>query len=946
MSTPLSFPLPPLPELENEELCQDIIQLDRYGRDAIQRFHTHYFKYHLQELQTHVSLLAKRCQQLITASQEKKSPEEIRQVLNKLLHWAESLRHEQLAKTQEARHSALKSLEHDLEILTQSVPEEKEIKIGLSQLQSAEKASNTQKLSRLGKRLKARLSGGSITVRVFYADLVNYFLRHELIRALEEILSDSNKQEQLIWEEVSDAFILLERYLRINLLERTTDADGLLKGITNHFEKAETLVHQHEVRTHQRLLYLFRLSSQKLAANLENPDGNKVIQKIQTQYNALEANLAIVIEFAKKWNKEIRPAVNTIYGQILLLRLQNRMKLETLAWKNQHKLHLTRWQVTLEQLSAGNYPMPDQMPGPASLQSQRQEIQLSLLEKIHKQPEKMLMYPALISKEDEDEEIEERFWRKPEPIQWTRTLSYIVENQLFNPLRSEAARHDEQLSYYRQQVLDALSLIVFIADNKEAAAKKGEALEENMQEVVKEGRKLLASLNTTAEETVATALQQAVNSLSYESVLEQAETLQREWQHVHGTRLRTQFQNFALKSGKKAQQALARLLYSGSEGWLLARQVLHQPPGGINLARILHLKSEICPRPSVWDKLPPLYKNLFLHSSVIGQDFWVNRKKELSAVEQAIEWHGEGQAGALIITGQPGMGKTALCRRALNKLATREPVYYVTPPRQGSVNIAVWQQALGEALGTEYLGDLALNRLKKNSVIVVSDLELWWERHPDGLTVLQELLRLIRHHGDRILFVFTVNTATLNLMEQLTDISEHALLILECQAINARQLQELILLRHRAGGLNLYWKDKPEDKVSAFLLARLFSQLFTYSLGNPGLSLTGWLAAIDRVEGKNIYIDQIEQPDLSPFEDLPPNWQMWLSQFVYHRNLSSERLQRLLPESSLPADIILGHLQRSGLITPIQPDVYQLQESLAPLVYRSLLNKGILTGSK
>jgi ABC-type transport system involved in cytochrome c biogenesis ATPase subunit len=948
MSPAAAIPLPPLPELINDELCSDLVQLDRQGREIIQRFHQVYFQAYAEELTSHLTTLNKRSKQLTQASDSGKKVEDLRAILNRMLQWAESLRHEQLAKAEENRRGALQALENSLLNLVEPLPAEKEILLPLEKLATPDNAPTVTKIRRIGQRFKANIYGGKLSRTVSYEELANFYLRQQFIQSSEEVLLNSVEQEKRFWEHISDALLLLERYLRVNLLNKDKDTERLLAELEQSFNLAGQQLVKFSDLNLGRLLYLFRLSTQKLADLLENPDSIRKIQQVQQQYAIREIQLGAVLTFPNKWRSGIQPSINTVYAQILLLRLQNRMKLETDAWHVQHQAHIIKWKNTLSQLKSGNYPLPEQMPGPASLQSQRQDIQLSLIEKIHKQPERLRIYPAAIpdrpTTEEEELASDYRFDIETENIQWTRTLSYIVDNQLFSPLRTEAARHDEQLSYYRQQVLDALSLLVFVADNKEAAAQKGESLEENIREVITKGEELLTSLSSTANSSIDLALQQAVNMLSYEAVLQEAETLQKEWQTVQGTKLKGQVQGFAMRSGKRAQQALARLLYSSSEGWLLARQVLHEPPRGINLARLLHLKSEICPRPGVWENLPPLYKNLFTHSSVIGQDFWVNRKKELAAVEQAITWHRQGQAGALIITGPPGMGKTALCRRALNSLAPSQRVYFINPPRSGSASLKVWKNSLEDAVGSSLTSDMALNRLDKFSAIVIPDLELWWERRPGGLEVINELLRLIRQHGDRLLFVFTANTATLNILEQLTAISEHALLIMESQPMSARQLQELILIRHRAGGLKLFWKNQPEEEISAFSVARLFSQLFSYSLGNPGLTLTGWLAAIDRVEGKNIYIDKIVQPDFSPLNDLPSTWQIWLSQFVLHRNLTSERLARLLPGNTTPTSEILGHLQRAGLITAIQPDIYQVQDTVAPLVYRSLVDKGVING--
>ena len=69
----------------------------------------------------------------------------------------------------------------------------------------------------------------------------------------------------------------------------------------------------------------------------------------------------------------------------------------------------------------------------------------------------------------------------------------------------------------------------------------------------------------------------------------------------------------------------ARLLYSRSEGILLAKKMLEVEPQNLANQRIIDLVERVSPREKVLATLPQFYKNLFSGNSLISEDFWIAR---------------------------------------------------------------------------------------------------------------------------------------------------------------------------------------------------------------------------------------------------------------------------------------------------------------------------------
>ena len=130
------------------------------------------------------------------------------------------------------------------------------------------------------------------------------------------------------------------------------------------------------------------------------------------------------------------------------------------------------------------------------------------------------------------------------------------------------------------------------------------------------------------------------------------------------------------------------------------------------------------------------------------------------------------------------------------------------------------------------------------STVVINNLELWWERRAGGDAVLLKLIELIQLYGNKVFFILNCNIHSFNIIKKIVPIENACLSIIECEPFNAKELQQLVLSRHKSSGIGLNYHGTPEESVSQLSLSILFNKYFIVTDGNPGVTLNSWKANI------------------------------------------------------------------------------------------------------
>jgi len=234
------------------------------------------------------------------------------------------------------------------------------------------------------------------------------------------------------------------------------------------------------------------------------------------------------------------------------------------------------------------------------------------------------------------------------------------------------------------------------------------------------------------------------------------------------------------------------------------------------------------------------------------------------------------------------------------------------------------------------------NNLPYDSVIVINDLELWWERRPGGGQAIQQIISLIKLYSQKVFIFLNCNTYAYNALQQIYNLNEYSLATISCSPFNAKELQQMILQRHKSSGITLSYKHRQEENISQLIYSIIFNRYFIISGGIPGVAMNLWKANITNINNDKIEIKKPEKIPLGVLFDLPKEWILILSLFLQHKNLEAHKLSRLLSITVDESGSLLLSLENAGLIVKKSDSAFTLGRNIEPLITEVCTHKGLI----
>ncbi|MBS4061046.1 MAG: amino acid permease [Bacteroidetes bacterium] len=388
-------------------------------------------------------------------------------------------------------------------------------------------------------------------------------------------------------------------------------------------------------------------------------------------------------------------------------------------------------------------------------------------------------------------------------------------------------------------------------------------------------------------------------------------------------------------------EKLVRILYSKSEGIMLAQKLsrfeLEYKISNQSIQEVLVVLSG---QQQVLQKIPFYYKSLFTGSTTLDKDLWVERPYEQKEAEKIVARYKAGYSGAMLITGNRNAGKSTFSKYVANTYLPRFELHVLSAPIGGSALKEDFLKALKKALRTEGDPYEYLLASTKQKVIIINDLELWWERNAEGMEVIMEIVGLIQSFGKTVFFIINCGTVAYQLINRLVHFDTYLMGQITCENFDAIELKELVMRRHRTGGLKLKINNKNEEDLTEWNYANLFNKYFNLSGGNSGYVLQTWLTNITRISGKTIYIKPPITPNLLHLNSVSDDLWLVILQFSLHRRCTVDRLSRILRQPASNTQILIRDMQRAGLIEERFPQVYAINTLLEPHLISKLKEKG------
>jgi hypothetical protein len=317
-------------------------------------------------------------------------------------------------------------------------------------------------------------------------------------------------------------------------------------------------------------------------------------------------------------------------------------------------------------------------------------------------------------------------------------------------------------------------------------------------------------------------------------------------------------------------------------------------------------------------------------------------KPEEDAFKKAIERYRAGIKGGIMVTGERNCGKTNLCQYVLKKTFKDSLVFHVFPPIEGSVRSQDFEHELAKVTGIQRDKKEIFETLPFGSVIVIHDMELWWERSPKGLEMIREILNDIDQYSKSYLFVINMNLFAYELVNNVLNLQDHLIGVIQCQPFDSENLKTMIMKRHESSGLSFVLDNRVEENMSQLRMAKLFSRYFDFTKGNPGVTLNTWLSNIVRYKNEQLFINYPNSVDTEMLETLDNEAVILLQQTALHKRMDMPKLMRVFAASEGEIHENLRPLRLNGLVTEKSEGVFVINPFVEPQVVKMLKQKQLL----
>ncbi len=343
----------------------------------------------------------------------------------------------------------------------------------------------------------------------------------------------------------------------------------------------------------------------------------------------------------------------------------------------------------------------------------------------------------------------------------------------------------------------------------------------------------------------------------------------------------------------------------------------------------------------VWDRgnLPEIYRRLFSPTPTDVADFFIPRNEILDDFRRAAVHWLQGHVCTIAIVGDTGSGRTSFIDYALH--TTLEGL----PTMRRSLNRTVSsEERLAEELSALAGGKvekdldrlkLRLRNRKDRTVAVVEQAEHLFLRSVDGMETLRRFMWMVGETSDSVLWILSMNTHAWRYLDSVMHVSDTFTHVLPLRALDATELESLIMTRHRVSGYRLVFDEdlhgirKLRHVLEAFLPGRdedddpqellrktYFERLHDISGGNPMLGVYHWLRSVSQLENEPdlLHVSHIEPVDLEFLAQLDTEKLLALANVVLHNGLSIKELADVFRIEPQEAQAILGFLKGLRLL--------------------------------
>lgn len=795
------------------------------------------------------------------------------------------------------------------------------------------------------RRLKHAIKGKPITQKIKYREVARYYqLNSRMVfadRIFKKLLDDENKFYKQLRQTTSSITSALNEIERQIWAEAKDWNEDLLEGVAKDIEQQKVSLSNLETLYHSRLLVEYRNNLSLMRRDMEKVHINQLVSKRNSSKKEFGQAEKALRNFSEYFSDDVRTLVNMISLELSVNSTKNRQETLLVDLWDHLSLSLSTNYIKKVESLVSKLDLKEEIDFQktkfeVNFETELQEIfeqhQAKMLLLADELPDTIEIY-SLMDSGAESESIK---------IPVARMAEYFMKSRYESPVEEQFESLLESIKRGIFSSQEAVNLAQFHLENKDSNdLTEKEVLAACKAKLEKERDEVVAQIGVFKEESEK-SLESAYEPLESVRVQESAEDFTVGLRSYQGKQVLSGAGAVVDSVRRFVSNILIRLLYTKSETILYAGKMDKKSQPVSTNSRLLDLKEKLSPAKTGIQYLPQYYVTLFNGKSNINKDFWVKRPIEESTFKKAVKRHRAGYHGGILLLGDRNSGKTTFCRHITQNIFKSSSVFSMFPPIPGTSTLEGFNQSMSKATQKRGESEQMLSRLPVNSVLVINDLELFWERSEDGLKVIHKLESLIDEYGHKVLFIVNMNPHAFKLINQLTSLDEHFIEVIGMESFDAEDLNQLVMKRHKSSGLNFGFNEK-HGQINELKTASLFNDYFNYSKGSPGVTLNGWLSGITASSSDFVTISKLMSPSLEVFEKLDEDWIMLLMQFVLHKRLTEGKITRITKWSEEQTSEKIHAMLRSGLIVEKSSGVYNLDPILHPFILDALDEKGVLS---
>jgi predicted Rdx family selenoprotein len=533
---------------------------------------------------------------------------------------------------------------------------------------------------------------------------------------------------------------------------------------------------------------------------LERP-GSDFLSKQFPEANKKDSELfEYVTTFPEVWHANINLLINKIYLDFQLQSLKNRI--ESKIYKYNFDFKTTLKNSVLQPLNelkkqiekylqagdAGKKPEPAKFQN-VDINEEYIELYNEITVLFDELPEVMSIAGDDLAKKLEQDELSEA---DEIVVKVRKTVEFSIASELIDYARKQGVDLSASLERSVAASKDIIRLINFnFFDESDEESQSKDDKKQLAEDFLKKTEQLEVAINnvyTGYRQSLMKGLKNAFAPLSASIIAKTSGNIEKKYKATRTQKVLGKYTGWYKDLSLNLQKQFVKLIYSKSES-ILWMGSMEKPviDTGLSNEEVYTYLDKYAPSDKILKQLPFYYNKLFSGQSGIGDDFWVGMEDEVSKASFVIERFKKGQPGCLIITGERNSGKTGLSKYIARRFFKPEQIHSIRAPRECSANLQLFEHNILKTISsTENEIDLSLHGVQGPFVIIINDLELWWERKSGGTVVVERLMQIIRKHNKNVLFIININIHALKLLNQITGLQSIALGNVVCTGFDAR----------------------------------------------------------------------------------------------------------------------------------------------------------------